>query len=421
MPAGCDLLAKDTAVNAGCSRACNLKSVSQYKIQGLPMENLDLLADEWVEVRSKEEILATLDMNGQLDSLPFMPEMLEFCGKKLKVFKRAHKTCDTVNDYKGRKLEASVHLDGVRCDGRAHGGCEAGCLIFWKEAWLKRLPSSNMVPSRPLVIGRPVSAKASCNDRHLADSVIAPGEQNSSNPTYVCQATRVPDATKPLPWWDLRQYMEDYTSGNERFTRMLYGFIYATYVNASNLGIGIGRPMRWFYDQVQRVVGGVPFPRYRGSIRKGERTPDASLDLQPGDVVRVKAYKDILATLDTENKNRGLYFDAEYVPYCGGTFRVLRRVTTIVNEKNGKLLKFKTPAVILEEVFCRSRYSHDRMFCPRGIYAYWREVWLEKASPEKVFRESERLDSCPFYESGHVVVPCAPSDGSQDRYQKLVE
>ena len=33
-------------------------------------------AGDWVEVRSKEEILATLDKKGQLDSMPFMPEML---------------------------------------------------------------------------------------------------------------------------------------------------------------------------------------------------------------------------------------------------------------------------------------------------------------------------------------------------------
>ena len=383
------------------------------------MHNLDLHVGEWVEVRSKEEVLATLDNNGKLDSLPFMPEMLEYCGQKFKVYKRAHKTCDTVNNYKGRRLEAAVHLDGVRCNGRAHGGCEAGCLIFWKEAWLKRPSSLNTVPSRPIEIGRPVTASFMCTDACLADSVTAPGEKNSPDPTYNCQATCVPDATKPLPWWDLRQYYEDYTSGNEGFMRMLYGFIYVSYVNVSNLGIGIGPPMRWLYDTVQRICGGVRYPRYTGSIPNGGRTPDASLDLKPGDMVRVKSYEDILATLDTENKNRGLYFDAEYVPYCGGTFRVLRRVTVIVNEKNGKLLKFKTPALILEEVFCRSRYSHDRMFCPRSIYAYWREIWLERVTGED-FVESERMHSCPLPESENVVVPFAPAAENQNRPRKIV-
>ena len=342
------------------------------------MNTSRLHVGEWVEVRSREEILATLDSNAQLDSLPFMPEMLEFCGKTFEVYKRAHKTCDTVNDYKGRKLEAAVHLADVRCNGKAHGGCEAGCLIFWKDAWLKRVvdPSTSCSVPSSIQSHSPSPERAVCTEEGLCRSVIR-GE-HGLDPTYVCQATQVPSATKPLPWWKLSQYVEDYTSGNASLVRILCGFIYISYVNISNLGIGIGQPMRWLYDTFQWVVGGVPYPRHRGSIPKGGRTPHEELNLIPGEFVRVKSFADILATLDTDNKNRGLYFDAEYVPYCGGIFRVLRRVTTIVNEKTGKLPRFKNPAVILEDVFCRSRYSHDRMFCPRSIYAYWREIWLER-------------------------------------------
>jgi hypothetical protein len=69
--------------------------------------------------------------------MPFMPEMFAFCGQKFQVFKRAHKTCDTVFPTRSRRVDRSVHL-ATRCDGQAHGGCQAAdCLIFWKEAWLK--------------------------------------------------------------------------------------------------------------------------------------------------------------------------------------------------------------------------------------------------------------------------------------------
>ena len=34
-------------------------------------------AGDWVEVRSKEEILATLDEHGRLEGLPFMPQMFD--------------------------------------------------------------------------------------------------------------------------------------------------------------------------------------------------------------------------------------------------------------------------------------------------------------------------------------------------------
>ncbi len=46
---------------------------------------LILRAGDVVEVKSSEEIFATLDSKGALEGLPFMPEMLEFCGKRHRV------------------------------------------------------------------------------------------------------------------------------------------------------------------------------------------------------------------------------------------------------------------------------------------------------------------------------------------------
>src|SRR5437867_2561545 len=96
------------------------------------IKGLEMKVGDWVEVRRREEILATLDSNGELEGMPFMPEMLTFCGQRFQVYKRAHKTCDTVFPVRGRRLRQTVHLS-TRCDGRSHGGCQAGCLLFWKE------------------------------------------------------------------------------------------------------------------------------------------------------------------------------------------------------------------------------------------------------------------------------------------------
>ncbi|HEU0200994.1 MAG TPA: hypothetical protein VFR86_11225, partial [Burkholderiaceae bacterium] len=57
---------------------------------------LGLRVGDWVVVRSKEEILATLDDNACLEALPFQPEMLAFCGRRMRVAKVAHKTCDNI-------------------------------------------------------------------------------------------------------------------------------------------------------------------------------------------------------------------------------------------------------------------------------------------------------------------------------------
>ncbi len=92
-----------------------------------------------VEVRPPAEILATLDEDGCLEGVPFMPEMLRFVGGDSRVVARVERACDTINPISSRRMPSTVLLDDLRCDGSAHGGCEAGCLLYWKEAWLRRV------------------------------------------------------------------------------------------------------------------------------------------------------------------------------------------------------------------------------------------------------------------------------------------
>jgi len=346
------------------------------------MADRNLKVGDWVEVRSKEEILGTLDRKGQLEGQPFMPQMFKYCGQRFQVFKRAHKTCDTVFPIRGRRLADSVHLE-TRCDGEAYGGCQAGCLIFWKGAWLKRVggpagAADGMNVSDELA----ADSGYGCTEKDVLAGVYAPGQRDEPDPAYVCQATQLPYATTDLRWWDLRQYLEDFTSGNVGLWTIVKGSVYASYYMLSNAGLGLGRSMRWFYNKFRPLWKGTLFPRSTGTISVGQPTPLQSqpLNLQPGELVRVKPHAEILKTVNAENKNRGLYFDAEMVPYCGGTYRVLKRVTNILDEKTGKMSRMKTASIILEGVFCQARYSHCRMFCPRAIYPYWREIWLERVA-----------------------------------------
>ena len=348
------------------------------------VEERKLRVGDWVEVRSKQEILQTLDQAGQLDGMPFMPEMFTFCGKRLQVYKRAHKTCDTVFPVRGRRVDSAVHLD-TRCDGSLHGGCQAGCLLFWKEEWLKPASGrSTEAESRAGVSDVEhfrISQASSCTEADVLANACS-RDSDPANPTYVCQATRLPYATKDLAWWDLRQYVEDYLSGNAGLWRIFSGGVYFLYYNLSQAGIGLGRPMRWFYDRFHPLWRGTPFPRKTGTIPVGQPTPAEDLNLQPGELVRVKSHDEILQTLNVRSRNRGLLWDAEEVPYCGGTYRVLRRVTRIIHEKTGKMLEMKTPCIVLDSVICESRYSECRLACPRSIYSYWREIWLERVEPK---------------------------------------
>jgi hypothetical protein len=372
-----------------------------------------LSAGDWVEVRSKEEILRSLDPRGRLDELPFMPQMFQYCGQRFRVYKRAHKTCDTVEGTGGRWLADGVHLD-LRCDGKAHGGCQAGCLIFWKESWLKPIRRPGDAEESA---SRDTGGKTSCTEENIWRATRVEGGCPGKEERYVCQATQLPYFTTLLRWWDIRQYIEDYWSANASLGRLFAGLFYAGYytfchpVKRNRLW---GPTLRWLYDWVQARQGGVPYPRRPGTVPTGQSTPACTLNLQPGELVRVKPYKDILATLDAAtNKNRGMAFDAELVPYCGGQYRVKTQVSRFIDEKTGRMSRLKTPAVILENVWCQSRYSPCRAFCPRSIYSWWREAWLERVSvPGTATSWSASASSSPV-EDVPVVAAAATVDGER--------
>jgi hypothetical protein len=100
-----------------------------------------------VEVKRPDEILATLDERGSLDGLPFMPEMIGACGRRFRVERRAERLCDTVAYTGTRRIADGVLLEDLRCDGSAHGGCQAECRILSKEAWVRKvIPGSQPLP-----------------------------------------------------------------------------------------------------------------------------------------------------------------------------------------------------------------------------------------------------------------------------------
>jgi hypothetical protein len=281
-----------------------------------------------------------------------------------------------------RRLPNTVHLD-LRCDGAAYGGCQAACLIFWKEAWLRPLDhkdAASIERDRP-----PLRLSPGCTERAVSDATKSPDQVPGKGTRYACQATELPGYTQPLKWWDARQYAEDITSGNISFGRLFRSFLYFAFVKATMARKpGLGRPARWVYNQIQSLWGGVPFPRRIGDLETDKDAPIADLGLQPGDLVRVRPHEAILATIDKRTNNRGMGFDAEMVPYCGKIFRVRTRVEKFIDERTGYIKRMRTPAVILDGVFCQSRYSENRLFCPRSIFAWWREVWLEKVPAEAV-------------------------------------
>src|SRR4030095_708418 len=309
--------------------------------------------------------------------MPFMPEMLRFCGKQFRVYKSAHKTCDyTSSQIRSRRLESTVHLE-TRCDGHAHGGCQAGCLLYWKNAWLKPVGNGS---EQGFGIGAPRGPehRRACTEADVWRHTRV--RNGAVVTTYACQATQIPLASTDLHWWNVRQYVEDYWSGNVTIRRVLTSLLYSLYYNLSQAGIGLGPPMRWLYDKLRWLWRGSRWPRTPGLLPEGSPTPIATLNLQEDEVVRVKSHDEILRTVTTANLNRGMLWDAELVPYCGGTYRVLKRVTKSIDEKTGRMVEMKTPCIVLDSVVCQARYSNCRMLCPKSMFPYWREIWLERVN-----------------------------------------
>ena len=310
---------------------------------------------EWVEVRPLAEIMATLDGDGALDGMPFMPEMAQFAGRRFAILKSAHKTCDPTGATELRRLPDTVHLP-TRCDGAAHDGCEARCLLFWKRAWLKPVDG----PGNP-------GATSPAGDVDLTRLTAATRRTSESGERrYRCQVTEIVPASTPLPTSALGQYVEDVASRNlpplELARELL--LVYGKAIARTALGlIGVNA------SRLRR-------PRTAPSVREA-----AKLDLQPGELARVRPAADILATLNAERKNRGLSFEQEMLRHCGKTYRVLARVSRIIDEKSGRMIVLANDCIALEGVICHGLDNRLRLFCPRGPYLYWREAWLERVAP----------------------------------------
>ena len=326
-------------------------------------------AGDWVEVRSRDEIFATLDEKGAYDKLPFMPEMLAYCGKRFRVAASAHKTCDTVHQTGGRRMRDAVHLESMRCDGSAHDGCQARCSIFWKEVWLK--PVAGAVPRTS-----PAPAELKCDEERLIGATRQRTD-TSSGTIYICQATALFEATTPFPTWSPLQYWADIRSRNESASEAAKVLFLAIVFRLRDLPWGY-RLTRWLYDQAHYLVRKTPSPYATGRVPRGDATPHIALNLRPGELCVVKPHDQILNTLDPRNRNRGLYFDKEMVRYCGQTFKVAGAVERIINESTGEMLHMPTASLILEGTYCTSRYSERRLLCPRRITPFWREAWLER-------------------------------------------
>jgi len=298
-----------------------------------------LLPGDLVRVRPWAEIKATLDGDGMLEGMPFMEEMVPYCGRLFKVWRRVGKTC--VESDGVRRLQNVVFLEKSRCNGGFHGGCEKECMIFWKDTWLAAVDDHS--PAEPLSPGS------------VPQPFPFPGQQ--ADGCYRCQSTALLRATSPLAKADVTQYIRDLVHRTWTSEQMLRFVLVAIWLRLCVLFTGMGSV------------------RLRGTQ---VRTPAESLGLQPGEWVQVKSREEIAATLNSGGRNRGLEFPHYMLPFIGGTFQVRKRVGRIVLETTGELREIRD-TVMLEGVTCDGYGRWGG--CPRDAFHLWREIWLRRVYP----------------------------------------
>jgi len=295
-----------------------------------------------VEVKCPSEILQSLDADGTLDQLPFMPEMIEFCGKRFNISKRVVKICTSGSGSTMRRFRADdvVLLDGLRCSGADHDGCQKACMIFWREAWLRKVEDSD-AQSRVDLGGR--------------EQLRARLKTSTGPKTYFCQASELWKAANQLSRW-------------ERFTRC-FAEIRAGNCGALQMAERIGI---WLFWRTRRLFLGA---YARGS---NKTTPVGSLNLQPGELVEVRSIDSIIETLNETAHNRGLWFSPDMRLLCGRQQRVARRIDKLIVDGTGEMRQLRN-TVYLEGSVCGCPYAAFGG-CSRSEFVYWREIWLRRPS-----------------------------------------
>lgn len=98
-----------------------------------------LQAGDFVRIRSKEEIQATLDHWNRSNGCDIMEEMWVYCNTMQKVYKRVERFLDE-RDYRVKRCNGIVLLERIVCQGTIdYGPCDRSCFFFWREEWLEKV------------------------------------------------------------------------------------------------------------------------------------------------------------------------------------------------------------------------------------------------------------------------------------------
>jgi len=211
-------------------------------------------------------------------------------------------------------------------------------MIFWKEAWLRRVDDAEE------------TVRVEQQDAlSILESRLKTRAQGD---VFICQSSRLERATEHIPPVDrVMVSVTEIRNGNRKVFEVLGMFVRTA-----------------FWKMRGKLLGTHP----KGTLGK---TPTEAVNLQPGDWVEVKSYEEIYTTLDARGRNRGMKFDLDMRFFCGERHRVSRRLDRMIREDTGEMLHPQN-TVLLDGVNCQCIFATGG--CPRAEAFYWREIWLKR-------------------------------------------
>jgi len=224
-------------------------------------------------------------------------------------------------------------------------------MIFWREAWLRKVEDN--VSSQETRRDR--QSTVSHIDSDVREQLRARLKTLSGPKTYFCQASELLNATNELSRW-------------ERFGKS-FSEVHAGNCSSLEMAQRIGI---WLFWRIRRV--------FLGAYARGtnKSTPAGGINLQPGEWVEVEPMESITETLNESAQTADCTLRRPCALLCGEQHRVEKKVDKIIVDGTGEMRQLRN-TVFLEGSLCGCACVAFGG-CPRGEFAYWREIWLRRSA-----------------------------------------
>jgi hypothetical protein len=134
-----------------------------------PTSRLDLKPGERVRIKSKQDIVKTLDETGKNRGMSFDVELSPYCSRVVTVRRSITKIIDELTGKMRHMKQPCIMLEGVACNGE-YSECRLMCPraipSYWREIWLERVEDGQRSDDEPDPLKDVAANVGALNDLH---------------------------------------------------------------------------------------------------------------------------------------------------------------------------------------------------------------------------------------------------------------